>query len=69
MQARDPGESERATLAQQLANDCRRLASTELEPSTATLFEKLARLFEEAAAVQRWHAARQSSCGEFDWWC
>ena len=55
--------------AQGLANDCRRLAAMEHEGSVAGLFEKLARLFDEAAALQRCRAARTRGFGdEFDVW-
>ncbi|HKW53022.1 MAG TPA: hypothetical protein VJO12_04965 [Stellaceae bacterium] len=57
------------SFAQRLANDCRRLAALEHEGSVAGLFEKLARLFDEAAAIQRCQAARTRGCGdEFDFW-
>ncbi len=57
------------SFAQRLANDCRRLAAMEHEGSAAGLFEKLAQLFDEAAAVQRRQAARPRGCGdEFDSW-
>jgi len=57
------------SFAQRLANDCRRLAAMEHEGSGADLFEKLAQLFDEAAAVQRCQAARSRGCGdEFDFW-
>jgi hypothetical protein len=65
------GPEERAggSFAQRLADDCRRLASREHEASTAALFKKLARLFDEAAALQRLQVARLSSGGdEFDRW-
>jgi len=55
------------SFAQRLANDCRRLAATEHDGSIAGLFEKLAQVFEEAAAVQRCQAARPRGFGdEFD---
>ncbi len=70
-----PGDMEGApsnkagSFAQRLANDCRRLAATEHDRPIAGLFEKLAQLFEEAAAVQRCQAARPRGYGdEFDSW-
>jgi hypothetical protein len=55
--------------AQRLANDCRRLAAMERDGPVAGLFEKLARVFDEAAAVQRCQAARAQGCAdEFDVW-
>ncbi len=66
---RGPAESERVAFAHRLADDCRRLASTEHETSIAALFEKLARLFDEAAALQRWQCARPGFYdNEFDTW-
>ncbi|HWG79002.1 MAG TPA: hypothetical protein VN681_04460 [Stellaceae bacterium] len=66
---RAPEESGQRSFAQRLADDCRRLASREHEASTAALFKKLARLFDEAAALQRWQVARLSAGGdEFDTW-
>lgn len=64
---RAPEQSEQPSFAERLADDCRRLASREQEQSTAALFKKLARLFDEAAALQRWQIARLSSgSDEFD---
>lgn len=70
-----PGDMEGApndkagSFAQRLANDCRRLAAMEHEGSVAGLFQKLAQVFDEAAAVQRCQAARPRGCGdEFDFW-
>lgn len=66
---RGPEEREQRSFAERLADDCRRLASREHEESTAALFKKLARLFDEAAALQRRQVARLSSGGdEFDTW-
>lgn len=66
---REPEEREQRSFAERLADDCRRLASKEHEESAAQLFKKLARLFDEAAALQRWQVARLSVGGdEFDTW-
>jgi hypothetical protein len=66
---RGPAASERVAFAHRLADDCRRLASTEHEAPVAALFEKLARLFDEAAAHQRWQGARPGfGDNEFDTW-
>jgi hypothetical protein len=66
---RGPEEREQRSFAQRLADDCRRLASKEHEESAAALFKKLACLFDEAAALQRWQVGRLSSGGdEFDTW-
>ena len=66
---REREETAQRSFAERLADDCRRLASREHEESTATLFKKLARLFDEAAALQRWQVARLSAGGdEFDGW-
>jgi hypothetical protein len=64
-----PEESEQRRFAERLADDCRRLAAREHEESTAALFKKLARLFDEAAAFQRWQVVRLiSGDDEFDSW-
>jgi hypothetical protein len=66
---RGPEQREQRSFAERLADDCRRLASREDEEATAALFKNLARLFDEAAALQRWQIARLSSGGdEFDTW-
>ena len=55
--------------AQRLANDCRRLAAMEHDGPGAGLFEKLAQLFDEAAAMERRQAARpRGREDKFDSW-